>query len=364
MKKIIFKSTLLILVITMITSFMVVGCKDGTTESVAEEGVTEETAEEVTEETEEAEVVAASDELYIWSCGVWGLEVMRPYTWGGYLAAQELGVNFEYVGPEDWDTDKILAGLEAAIAKKPTGILWVTLNIGEDQLLTDYYNSGGMIAKMNGSPGNYPDTLMVGTDNVYYGAEQARFVVENLGEEFKVGIMTLPEAENHILRMNGVNSVFDKYDGIEVVGIADQTADQAGAAANASAFIAANPDLDAFVCTSALGGAAVGRAIKEAGLDPGSIFVIAGDMDQELLDLIDEGYVSASLAQSFAVETYYAIMAMHSINNSSLYVSKDDAAAGFIPSAANIITALPFITKDNLEFFQGIEPPEGFQYNS
>jgi len=363
MKRMILKGIMLVMVILMIASLSLVGCKDGATESVAEETVEEaEATEEVTEESEEAaEVVAEEEELYIWSCGVWGLEVMIPYIWGGYTAAQELGVKFEHVGPEDWDTDKILAGLEAAIAKNPTGILWVTLGIGEEQLLTDYYNSGGMIAGMNGTnPGTYPQTLTVGTDNVYYGEEQARFVVDSLGEELKVAIMTLPEADNHIKRIAGVNSVFDKYDGIEVVGIVDQTSDQAGAAANASAFLAANPDIDAFVCTSALGGAAVGRAIKEAGLDPGSIFVIAGDMDQELLDLIDEGYVSASLAQSFAVETYYAILAMHTLKNSSVQVSNDDEAAGFLPTAANIITALPFITKDNLEYFQGLEPPEGF----
>jgi len=176
--------------------------------------------------------------------------------------------------------------------------------------------------------------------------------------------MTLPEADNHIKRMVGVNSVLEKYPNVKVVGVIDQTADQAGAAANASAFIAANPDVDAFICTSALGGAAVGRAIKEAGIEPGKIFVIAGDMDQELLDLIEEGYVSASLAQSFTVETFYAIAAMHFIHNQYVHVSNDDAAAGFTAGPANIITNLPFITKDNLQFFRGLQPPEGFDYSN
>ena len=368
MKKVFLWAIMILFIFTMV--IMGTSCKKAaptaevTTTVVAEttEGeATTTTAAETTAAATES-VVAASDELYIWSCYYWGIEVMKPYLWGGYVAAKELGVKFEYTGPTDGDADKTIAGLEAGLAKKPTGLLWLNIGMG-DKLVTDYYNSGGMIAGMNGTTGPYPQTLTVGTDNVYYGAQQAQFVVDQRGEKLNIGVMTLPTADNHIKRMAGVNSILEKYPNIKTLGIMDQTGDSTGAAQNASAFLAANPNVDAIICTSALGGAAVGRAIKEAGIEPGKIFVIAGDMDQELLDLIEEGYVSASLAQSFAVETYYAILAMHTIKNSSLHVSNDDKAVGFTAGPANIITALPFITKDNLQYFRGLVPPEGFKYN-
>jgi len=358
------KSLIWLVCVVLVVSFAFfgIGCKTTTETTTAAEETTAAEATAAGETTAAESVVAASDELYIWSCFYWGLEVMKPYLWGGYVAAQELGVKFEYTGPTDGDADKTLAGLEAGLAKNPTGILWLNIGMG-DKLVTDYFNAGGMIAGMNGTTGEYPQTLTVGTDNVYYGAQQAQYMVDQMGETLKIAIMTLPTADNHIKRVAGVNSVLEKYSGITVLGTMDQTGDSTGAAANASAFIAANPDVQAIICTSALGGAAVGRAIKEAGIEPGKIFVIAGDMDQELLDLIEEGYVSASLAQSFAVETYYAILAMHTIKNSSLHVSNDDKAIGFTAGPANIITALPFINKDNLQYFRGLTPPEGFVEN-
>lgn len=341
-----------------------IGCKTTTPEATATGETTAaatETTAAATETTAAESVVAAEKELYIFPCFGWGMEVLRPWLWGGYTAAKTFGITFEYYGPEDFDSDKALAALETAIAKKPDGILWCALGIGEDKLLTDYYNSGGMIAGMNGTnPGTYPQTTTVGTDNFYYGEQQAKWMLNELGENFKYAIMTLPEADNHIKRMDGVKSVLASHKGIELVGIASQTTDQTQAAANAAALLAANPDLDAFICTSAQGGAACGRAVKEAGLEPGSIKIIAGDMDKELLDLIDEGYVSASLAQSFPAEAFWAISAMHFIKINATPTSNNDKEAGFAAGPVVISTSLPFITKENIQYFRDIKPPEGF----
>ena len=360
------KLLLILLVIIFSVSMMLVGisCKKEaatTTEEAAEEAV-EETTEEAAEE-----VVAEEEELYIFCQPGNGIEILQMYPWGGYMAEKywnERGANikFEWTGPDDFDAEKLVAALEASIAKKPTGLLFWPIGFGEDQLLTDYYNSGGMIAGMNGGQGNYPVDFLIGTNNELLGAKLAQGLIDSLGEEFTVGIMMGVGNDMSIRRFKGMQSVFDKYPKITVIDPIDQPETKDDATTAASAFLAAHPEVDGLLGATSMVASAWSRALQEAGIAPGTIKVVGIDKDADTLNLIDEGYIEFAIAQNFPVESFYAVSLMHLMNSDPVYISNDDETAlgRVIPSVEIVSTILNKITKDNTQYYRDIQPPEGW----
>ena len=60
----------------------------------------------------------------------------------------------------------------------------------------------------------------------------------------------------------------------------------------------AHPDLRGFFCSNAFGGPGAALAIKGANKKPGEVRVVAFDTTDDILDLIEEGYIDCTLAQN------------------------------------------------------------------
>lgn len=238
--------------------------------------------------------------------------------------------------------------------------MWYPLNIGEGEMLQAYHDRGGYIVNWGGTQADYYtyDSL-IGTDNINFGNEQAWWALDAFGDSFKLGIMTMTDLQTHIDRTQGVLDIFKDYPGIELVEpLMEQTGTSEGAAANAAAYIAANPDVDVYLCTSALGGAAVARALKEAGYAPGEKLVLASDTDPELIELIDEGYLTGSLGQSFAVESFYSFVMIKALHDTATKITDDDAANGIVPVPFRVITPLHRVTTDNTAAWENMPQPQ------
>jgi ABC-type sugar transport system substrate-binding protein len=363
MKKLMLCLLVIVLTISMAATFSLIGCKKEAAETSTAEGTAAAETTAAEETTAATATVAEDKELYLMPCGVWGLELMQPYWWGGVIAAKYFDVGFERLGPDDWDVDKMLEALEIAIAKKPTGILWAQLYINEGPLLTAYHESGGLIASMHGTDpaGEYPVDFIAGTDHRHYGEQQGKWLLDNVGKEKleggTIGIVTPIEAVHHIIRVEGIKSALkDVNVKIELI---DHAESAEVATQNVSTFLAANPDVVAIIGTGGYGASAAARALKEAGYNMGDVTVLGADMDADLLDLIEQGWVAATLAQSFAVDTFYAIATLHFLHNNVIHVTGDDTLAGILPAPAKIVQNSPFITKENIAAFRKMSPPEG-----
>jgi len=353
-----------IIFISMVAMFTLSGCKEG---AVTETTAAEATEAETTAAATETSVVAGEEELYIFCQPGNGIEILQTYAWGGYIAEQywkALGVNvkFEWTGPDDFDAEKLVASLEASIAKNPVGILFWPIGFGEDNLLTDYYNGGGLIAGMNGSKGQYPVDFIIGTNNVLLGQKLAEGMVAEMGETGKIGVILNIGNPMANERWAGAKSVLDKYPGIEVLEPVAMAETREGTTANAAAFLAAHPDVNGLMGTASMDGACWARAMEEAGIEPGLIKCMGVDKDADTLDLIDKGYLQFSISQNFPVESFYAISILHMLHTNPLYISNDDTKAlgRLIPGCEKVDTILNKITKDNTANFRGILPPEGW----
>lgn len=357
----------LMLSLSMVALFALTSCTQATTTTTAAETTAAGTTAAGETTAAETQPVAGAEELYIMCQPGNGIEILDTYAWGGYLAEkywQALGANvkFEWTGPDDFNADKLIASLEATIAKKPTGILFWPIGYGEDKLLTDYFNSGGLIAGMNGAKGSYPVNFIIGTNNTLLGSKEAQGCIDALGTKFSVGIMANAQNGMGIERLNGINSVFSQNKDVTVLPLVPDVETKDAATANAAAFLSAHPDVNALIGTSSMDGAAWARAVQEAGIAPGKITIVGVDKDADTLDLIDSGYITFSISQNFPVESFYAIALLHFMKNRAVTISNDDATAlGLnLPGVEECSTTLNKITKDNSKDYRDIKPPEGY----
>ncbi len=139
------------------------------------------------------------------------------------------------------------------------------------------------------------------TDNTAVGEKAADFIIESLGESGgKVAIIE-GKAGNATgeSRKNGAKSAFEKAEGIELVAVQPADWDRQKAVDTATSFIQMHSDLKAIYCcndTMALG--ALQAVINANKL--GEILVVGTDGTAEAIQSVEEGKLSATVAQNAA----------------------------------------------------------------
>ena len=364
MKKIL--SIIVVVAFVVTIGFTAISCKTTTAgETTAAETTVAAETTAAAETSAEATVVAAEEELYIIAGGWWAYPVWRQLKYGAlkageYWTAKGDPIKVETVGPMEGDMDQIYSGLESAIAKNPTGIIYYcALGLSEGKIINPYLEKGGMIFGFGGSRGaDFTETGTVGTDNAYYGELLGKMAIELAGENAKVGIQTIAAAADHQARVAGIKKVFANYPNVVILQEMEEGPSPTEGTANASAFIAANTDFDIMIGTGSLGGANTSAALKEAGIAPGEKKVLCGDISEDILKYINDGYITATLAQQFASEGFYAITTMHLRKLNPAPLTSDDPKTGFLPGPINLIMGNFWITKDNIALFEKLNEVE------
>ena len=111
------------------------------------------------------------------------------------------------------------------------------------------------------------------------------------------------------------------------------------------------PDLAGIACVEAAGGAGAATAVKEAG-KVGEVKIISMDRGEDVLADIENGVITASVAQQTALMPYYAIQILMNINNSNVAITTDNAAAGVSGVPASNDTGVIIINADNVEYIK------------
>jgi ribose transport system substrate-binding protein len=190
----------------------------------------------------------------------------------------------------------------------------------------------------------------VGPNNRGVGQTGGEIAVQLLGGKGKVAIMTVPGIEVHESRKGGYLDIFEKYPDIDVVDIVDNKSDPAYGVTVATALVQANPDLDMIIGTDATAGASIARALKEIG-KAGEIKVVAMDRDQDMLPYVQDGTISATLAQNSVMEMWMATHYLYWLKNNVIPEFKDwrVAKAPQCPRYTDI--GVSVVTKDNVQYY-------------
>ena len=277
----------------------------------------------------------------------------------GFMAACDaLGVKGSFTGPVEFDAAAQARTIDELIAKKPAGI--VIFPADPDALsdpLKRAMEAGIPVICANSDVTDLTARYgYVGINNFEGGKLGAGIAVDLLTEKYgepkgKVAIMTMPGVTVHEDRKDGYLSVFDQYEGIEVVDIVNDKADPSVGVTVAGALIQGNPDLDMIVGTDATSGASAARAVNEAD-KKGEILIVAMDRDEDLLDYIADGTVAASLVQRNFLEEWVAVHYLYWLNHDMIEALPDWRAADAPQIPPNTDTGAMVVTAENVDQFR------------
>jgi len=298
-----------------------------------------------------AEETDKSDQLYIEVACNSNLSYFYDHMLGCETAGKELGVRTEYVGPAEYDIDGMIAAFETAIAKQPNGIVVIGFEDTLGPVIDKATEAGIPVITVDGDVNDCSRICFVGTGNYNAGFTGGNYLAEAIGGKGQVALMTKPGQANLEERIQGYQDALAAYPDIEIVQIADTQSDSVVAASAAASLLQMYPDLAGIACVEAAGGTGAATAVREAGR-AGEVKIISMDRDEDVLSAIEEGTITASIAQQSALMSYLAINLLYNLNNSNLEVTTDNEAAGVSGVPNTVDTGVLVIDSTNYQYYR------------
>jgi ribose transport system substrate-binding protein len=297
-----------------------------------------------------AAVPAPKDQLYIEVSALGNIDYFYDHKMGMQKVGEELGVKTEYVGPAEYDMSAMVTAFEQAIAKKPQGIVVVGFEDSLNAIIKKALDEGIPVVTVDADLPDSGRLAFVGTGNVAAGRTGAEKLAQEIGGKGKIALMTKPGQSNLEERIAGYKEALTKYPDIEIVQIADTQSDPVVAAQAAATLLQKFPDLAGIACVEAAGGSGAATAVKEAGLQ-GKVKIISMDRGNEVIAAIEEGTITASVAQQTALMPYYAVQILYNLVNSDVAITTDNAAAG-VAGIPNVVdTGSIIVDASNAKYF-------------
>ena len=324
-------------VLAVLLVFAVFGCKEEQAEAPA------------VGEPQIVEVSPYADQLYVEVSALNSLEYFYDHKEGMRIVGEDLGCKTEYTGPSDYDMNAVSAAIEQAVAKGAAGIVVVGWEESLNGAINSAIEQGVPVVTVDADLPTSNRLAFVGTSNFNAGVELANWISDKLGGKGKVAMLGMPTLSNIRDRMEGVKSVFAGND-IEVVQIGDSKTDAVGSAQTAHEILLKYPDLDALIGIDSHSGLGIGTAIREAG-KVGEVLATGFDRDNSLLELIEEGIVTATVVQRTALMPYYATLILWQLHNSEVALTKDDKAANVLNIPGFVDTGVMIVTQETARSF-------------
>ncbi|HEX2973626.1 MAG TPA: substrate-binding domain-containing protein [Tepidisphaeraceae bacterium] len=291
-----------------------------------------------------------SKQLYIEVSALGSLDYFYDHQLGMKLAGEALGVKTEYVGPPDYDMAAMVTMLEQAIAKKPNGIVVVGFEPSLSAIVDKAVEQGIPVVTVDADLPDSKRIAFVGTGNFQAGYQGGKKLAELVGGKGQVALMTKPGQSNLEERIAGYRKALGEFAGINVVQVADTQSDPTVAAQAAAGLLQKYPELAGIACVEAAGGTGAAMAVSEA-KKVGKVKIVAMDRGNEVLELIKEGVISASVAQQTALMPFYATQVLYNLANSPVAVTRDNAKAKVSGVPSVIDTGVIIVDQGNYQYF-------------
>ena len=273
---------------------------------------------------------------------------------GFMAAAKELGVKAEFSGPETYSPDAELAEFQKAVDRNPSGILISPAR-------PEMFKSAIDAAVKSGIPvicadSDAPDSariLFIGTDNYQAGTESGKRIAQTLHNQGRVLVIAIPGQYNSDERARGLADALKKYPDMKITRTLDDKGDPRVANDQVSALLESKDEKDKFdgiVCLEASGGPGAAEALHRLNLD-GKIPIVAMDKNQETLDYIKEGVISATIGQKPYTMSFYGLKFLDDLHHNIVHEFKDWRTAPVSPLPARVDTGTAVIDSSNVAAF-------------
>lgn len=266
---------------------------------------------------------------------------------GMEAAAQELGVEAQFLGPEADDVAEQVAIFESVLATQPAGI---AISPNDPASVRDVIAR----AREAGVPviawdGPVPDSEVqgyIGTDNVAAGRQAGEALAEAMGGSGTVAVVTGSlSATNLNQRLEGVQAALEEFPDIEVVATEESGESIAQAQTRAETLLQANPDLSAMVGIGGSDLPGIAGALTAAGRC-GDVAAVGFDVVDQGVEAMRAGCVDALISQRPYGMTSQALEVLQQLSEGTF-----DQEDGF-----SIDTGVETVQPDGLEDFLADAP--------
>jgi ribose transport system substrate-binding protein len=273
---------------------------------------------------------------------------------GGFSqAGSDLKVRAKFDGPDAYDPKAEQEALQKAIQQKATGILIsvVDPSVMKDDIDRAIASSIPVITIDSDAPST-KRLFFIGTNNYQAGLIGGQRLAKELNGKGNVAVFTVPSYGNMSERLRGYREALQATPGIKITRIVDIQGDPRVAFDTATQILGGEKKekIDAFVCVEALAGKEIASVLNNNGVK-GKI-VMAMDTDQDTLDWIQKGVITATISQKPYTMSYVGLKMLddlyhHKLGNLNADFSKDVFAS--IP--AFVDTGSSLVDKSNVEAF-------------
>ena len=210
--------------------------------------------------------------------------------------SEQLGknVNVDYRAPSTADVTEQNTILEQAAATKPDGIAIDPVDYEGSKSVIEEVQAMGIPVMLFDAVVEDSGLSSVGNDFKQQAEMEAEKLVELLDGKGKVAVMHgVTTSATHIERYEGHMEVLKKYPDIEIIDGGASSDDVQTAQQQAAAVIAANPDLNGYLCVDGAAPIGISAAIEEAG-KAGEIPFVGAENLAQILQYIKDGTMVCS----------------------------------------------------------------------
>lgn len=220
---------------------------------------------------------------------------------GAQEAADRLGVNYQWVVPQNTQGATQVKIMEDLIARNVSGI---AISVNEPKsvegVIKQAMDAGIKVVTFDSDSANSGRSMYIGTINTEAGVTMGNSMAEALGGKGKVAIVTGQlGASNLNERIDGVKKALEAYPEIEIVAVEGTEDDLAKAVSVTEALLRANPDLAGIFGMSQVGGPAVAKVLaqKEFADRKGVLKVFAFDDLPDTVQGVKDGFIDGIMVQ-------------------------------------------------------------------
>lgn len=234
---------------------------------------------------------------------------------GFWDACNDYGVNCKFIVDSGTDEASLISATEKAIAFGASGMVDSSYEQFRSEMLLvraagiPLVGTHGNVASIDGAgPDKTGLIAWVAPDAIGYGAQ----VADVIAEKTSCGSPVIVTQSSFNSTEDAANKGFhDEYlakcPGAEILPTEQEGLEPVAAIAKVSAVILAHPDLKAAFGTTGGSINAWGKAMQQAGYEPGKIVMIGMDATQENIDMVRSGYAYALVNQPVYEEHYKAV---------------------------------------------------------
>jgi ribose transport system substrate-binding protein len=268
-------------------------------------------------------------------------------------AAAQYKVTAKVVGPDGYDAQGELDALQKAVAAKPGGIL---ISVADAAVLQPGINAaidaGVPVITIDSDDPGSRRLYFIGTNNLEAGRLAAKPILEKFGSNANLVVFTLTGQPNTDDRLTGLKSALASKPGIKIGEVIDVKGDARTAFDRAQVLLGETgpKKVDGFICLDSASGKMVSDALKRTNAT--DRLLVAWDVNQDTLDAIKGGTISATVAQKPYTMGYVGLKALDEIFHAPpKQLNKDYSVDSFSPYPEFVDTGTSLVNKEKVDLY-------------